>query len=190
MARSQRVLLCWTATLVALAVAFGLTACAGHESAAPKTKPTAAPQVKPTATPKAKPKPRPAARPTSRPPSKGKPKHAATAPRHPARPRGAGHRLPWHTNGTSLVAQARGRLLAIYGRPRAKHAILVLRNPDGNGTPRVVLVDSRRRDWVRVYLPTRPNGATGWVRARGVRVLRNPYRLVVYVRRHRLELWK
>src|SRR5437870_2725483 len=163
MARSQRVLLRGTATLVAVTVAFGLSACAGHESAAPKTKPTAAPKSKPASTPKAKPKPKPAVRPKSRPkPSKGKPKHAATPPRRPARPRGAGQRAPWHTNGTSLVAQARGRRLAIYGRPRAKHAILVLRNPDGNGTPRVVLVDSRRRDWVRVYLPTRPNGATGW----------------------------
>lgn len=32
---------------------------------------------------------------------------------------------------------------------------------------------------MRVYLPTRPNGRDGWVRARAVRLLRNPYRLVV-----------
>src|SRR5436309_2833031 len=83
----------------------------------------AEPKSKPASTPKAKPKPKPAGRPKSRPkPSKGKPKHAATPPRRPARPRGAGQRAPWHTNGTSLVAQARGRRLAIYGRPRAKHA--------------------------------------------------------------------
>src|SRR5207248_11615714 len=45
-------------------------------------------------------------------------------------------------------------------------------------------------NWVRVYLPTRPNGLTGWIRRRAVRLLHNPYRIVVRLRRHRLELWK
>src|SRR5262249_58407941 len=72
----------------------------------------------------------------------------------------------------------------------AARPVLLLRNPDRNGTPRVVLVRAERRKWVRVYLPTRPNGRTGWVRARAVRLLRNPYRLVVRLRGHRLVLWK
>jgi lipoprotein-anchoring transpeptidase ErfK/SrfK len=194
MRRSRRTLLGGTATLVAGAVAFALSACSGHESAAPKTKSTAAPTSKPASVPQAtsRPKPGPAAGPNARPrqkASKGKPK-PRPVPTRPARPRVAGHSVPWRPDGLSLVAQARGRRLAIYGRPRATRTSLLLPNPDGNGTPRVVLVDSTHRRWVRVYLPTRPNGAVGWVRRRAVRVLPNPYRVVVYIRRHQLELWK
>jgi lipoprotein-anchoring transpeptidase ErfK/SrfK len=38
-------------------------------------------------------------------------------------------------------------------------------------------------------MPTRPDGRTGWVRSRAVRVLRNPYRIVIHLRRHRLVLF-
>jgi lipoprotein-anchoring transpeptidase ErfK/SrfK len=100
------------------------------------------------------------------------------------------YHVPWRENGISYVAQARNRHLAVYASPHAAHPSLLLRNPDGNGTSRVVLVRGERGDWVRVYLPTRPNGRTGWVRARAVRLLRNPYRLVVRLRAHRIVLWK
>ena len=39
-------------------------------------------------------------------------------------------------------------------------------------------------------MPTRPDGRTGWVRRRAVRVLKNPYRIVIHLRRHRLDLWR
>ena len=180
MTRTRSILLGGTATLVVAAV----TACSGHKSAAPTTEPATTQNANPTSTVK----PRPVEHPK---PKRGKrrPKPANRAqPSKPA-PR-AGSHVPWHANGTSLVAQARGRRLAIYARPRAKRPLLLLRNPDGNGTPRVVLVHSRRPGWVRVYLPTRPNGRNGWVRERAVRVLRDPYRLVVHLRGHRLDLWK
>jgi lipoprotein-anchoring transpeptidase ErfK/SrfK len=38
------------------------------------------------------------------------------------------------------------------------------------GSPRVVLALESRDGWVRVALPTRPNGSTGWVRAEDVRL--------------------
>jgi len=66
---------------------------------------------------------------------------------------------------------------------------LVLRRRDWRGTPRTFLVRARRRGWVQVYLPTRPNGRTGWVRRRAVRLYTNRYRLIVRLQRHRLELW-
>ncbi len=65
-----------------------------------------------------------------------------------------------------------------------------LHNPDRIGTPRVLLVHSTNRDWVRVYLPLRPNGSTGWVHDRAVRLLRNPYRIVIRLSAHRLYLWR
>jgi lipoprotein-anchoring transpeptidase ErfK/SrfK len=54
----------------------------------------------------------------------------------------------------------------------------------------VLLVHSLRKRWVRLYMPTRPDGRTGWVRRRAVRLFRNPYRIVIRLRTHRLELWR
>jgi lipoprotein-anchoring transpeptidase ErfK/SrfK len=104
--------------------------------------------------------------------------------------RAAVHPLPWKRDGTSLVARTRDRWLAVYTTPRVKRATMLLRNPDSIGTPRILLVQSQRRAWIRVYLPTRPNGGTGWIQRRSVRLLRNPYRIVIHVRRHRLDLWE
>jgi len=183
--RTRRILLRGTATLVVAAAASALAACSsGRKSSAPPhthTTTTASPATtavetaRATAPPKAKPHRRP--------------KPAQTA-RPKRQRRAARYQVPWRANGVSLVAQARNRHLAVYARPHARRSAVVLRNPDGNGTPRVVLVRSRRGDWVHVYLPTRPNGRTGWVRAHAVRILRNPYRLVVRLRAHRIVLWK
>jgi lipoprotein-anchoring transpeptidase ErfK/SrfK len=46
------------------------------------------------------------------------------------------------------------------------------------------------RQWIHVYLPTRPNGSLGWIRGRAVTMYDNRYRLVVHLRAHRLQLWK
>ena len=43
---------------------------------------------------------------------------------------------------------------------------------------------------MHVYLPVRPNGSTGWVRAEAVKLLRNPYRIVVRLRTHRIYVWR
>jgi lipoprotein-anchoring transpeptidase ErfK/SrfK len=61
---------------------------------------------------------------------------------------------------------------------------------DELGTPRVFLVRAAWHNWLRVYLPTRPNGSFGWVRRRVVRTYTNQYRLVIRLRRHQLQLWK
>lgn len=189
MRRTRRILLRGAATLVAVAAAFALAACSGHKAAAPsgaepatsvarttRATTTAAPHTTAAPTTVAK-KPRPKAKQTRR--------------HRPARPHLATrYKVPWHSDGVSLVAHARSRHLAVYSRPRAPHPSLLLRNPGGNGTPQVVLVGAERGDWVRVYLPSRPNGRTGWVRARTVELLRNPYRVVVRLRAHRLALWK
>ena len=45
---------------------------------------------------------------------------------------------------------------------------------------------STTKKWIRVYLPTRPNGSEGWVRARAVRMYTNGYRIVVRLRAHKL----
>jgi lipoprotein-anchoring transpeptidase ErfK/SrfK len=157
-----------------------------HEQAVPPTSPRPAAPVEEqhSRQPKAKPKPR-ATR------SKPRPKHAVHRPARPVPlPRVAARKLPWRHDGTSEVAHAVNRRLAVYGRPGAKRPSVLLPNPDRLGVPRVLLVESQRNRWLRLYMPTRPDGRTGWVRRHAVRLLRNPYRIVVRLRSHRLELWR
>ncbi len=97
--------------------------------------------------------------------------------------------------GNSVVAHAKWRLIRVYPKPRAKRAKLVLRTRDARRSPVVFLVRWERRRWtsprwVQVYLPRRPNGATGWIRTGAARFLLNPYRVTIELRRHRLTVWK
>jgi lipoprotein-anchoring transpeptidase ErfK/SrfK len=186
--RSQQLLVAIAAAVVAAAIATVLVLRGGHGSGSPK-------QVAPaTATSPAKPvqkqrarSPRTKAHPTTR--VKTKP-----GGRRPARPvplpRATSRKLPWRPSGVSEVARAVNRRLAVYGRPGAVRPTVLLQNPDRLGIPRVLLVHSARRRWVRLYMPIRPDGRTGWVRRRAVRLLRNPYRIVVHLRGHRLDLWR
>ena len=90
----------------------------------------------------------------------------------------------------SHVVYVHVKRVAVYRSPQAKQPLILLRKHDGNGTQRAFLVRGTWRDWVHVYLPTRPNHRTGWVRRRAVRLLRDPYRVVIRLRSHRLELWR
>jgi lipoprotein-anchoring transpeptidase ErfK/SrfK len=106
------------------------------------------------------------------------------------KPRSQWHRVPWRPDGMSSVAHVQSRVIRVYASPRAKRPKLVLRRKDPRGTKRTFLVRAKREKWIRVYLPTRPNGSLGWVRRRAVRLYTNPYRLVVRLSRHRLLLWR
>jgi lipoprotein-anchoring transpeptidase ErfK/SrfK len=68
--------------------------------------------------------------------------------------------------------------------------MLMLGRRDKRGTQRAFLVRATRRDWLRVYLPMRPNGSLGWVRRQAVRLYTDSYRLVIRLRSHRLQVWK
>jgi lipoprotein-anchoring transpeptidase ErfK/SrfK len=98
--------------------------------------------------------------------------------------------LPWRRDGMSRVVHVKTRLIRVYASPRAKRPKLVLRKRDHRGTPRTFLVKSVRKKWVRVYLPTRPNGSQGWVRKRAVKIYTNGYRLVVRLKSRKLNVWR
>jgi len=98
--------------------------------------------------------------------------------------------LPWRLDGMSEVAHVRVGRIAVYRSPRAKHASLLLGRRDVNGTQRTFLVRATKGDWVRVFLPTRPNGSEGWVRRRAVRMYTNGYRLVIRLGSRELRLWR
>jgi len=106
------------------------------------------------------------------------------------KPQAGKRALPWEPDGMSRVVHVNVPRVAVYSSPSAKHALLVLRKHDARGTPRAFLVRRQTEKWVRVYLPTRPNGSQGWIRARAVREYTNGYRIVVGLHSHRLRLWR
>jgi lipoprotein-anchoring transpeptidase ErfK/SrfK len=87
------------------------------------------------------------------------------------------------------VAYARTRHVLVYSSPGADRPTRVLPNPY-HGTQLAFLVRRLRPRWVRVFLPLRPNGSSGWIRRSQVRVLRNDYRVRVELGRHRLSVWR
>ena len=91
-------------------------------------------------------------------------------------------------SGISLLARVIHRSIPIYPRAGAPRPSARLFNPNRYGFPRVFLVKHSDAAWLLVYLPERPNGSTGWVRRRDVRVVTDPYRLRIDLRRHRLTL--
>jgi hypothetical protein len=116
--------------------------------------------------------------------------HAAKPAAPKAKPRQQHQGLPWQPAELSLVAHVRVSRIPVYRSPQAVRPMLVLRRRDERGTQRAFLVRATQGDWVRVYLPTRPNGSLGWVRREGVRMYTNGYRLVIRLRRHELHLWR
>lgn len=61
-----------------------------------------------------------------------------------------------------------------------------LSNPNEVGAPLTFLVRAEEKGWLRVLLPLRPNGATGWIKATDVRLASHRYRITVELAAHRL----
>ena len=98
-----------------------------------------------------------------------KPAHVAPLPL-------AGHVKPWRGDGTSYVANARKSWLAVYSAPRPQRPSLFLRNRDTIGSAACACWSVRSN--------------RGWVPKKSVHLLKNPYRIQVRLRAHRLVLWK
>ena len=105
--------------------------------------------------------------------------------------------LPRSTDTVSRNAYASGTSLAIYDSPDASKPSMTLPNPwlydptvPTSQVPQVFLVGKEQPGWVQVYLPVRPNGTTGWVRATDVSVIPNPYRIKVELGAHRITVTK
>jgi lipoprotein-anchoring transpeptidase ErfK/SrfK len=64
-----------------------------------------------------------------------------------------------------------------------------------SGVPAVLLVTGASREvsgheWVRVLLAVRPNGASGWMQRKDVRLIVAPLRIRVHLATRTLELWR
>jgi hypothetical protein len=75
----------------------------------------------------------------------------------------------------------------VYARPGARKPLTSLPDPYRGGRL-AFLVRALRPHWARVYLPTRPNGSSGWVRRSQVRILVDWYRIRVDLGRRRLTV--
>jgi lipoprotein-anchoring transpeptidase ErfK/SrfK len=83
--------------------------------------------------------------------------------------------------------------------PVGPNGLIVYAGPDGVasqtlpasdelGSPLVLLATARHGAWFQALLPSRPNGATGWVRASDVTVSAPTYRVEVSRAAHQLQL--
>jgi lipoprotein-anchoring transpeptidase ErfK/SrfK len=123
---------------------------------------------------------------------------AADAPARtiPARPLPSGTGVP-ATNAppapaaaTTYVAQAVPARVAVFPAAGAAAPQTTLANPNENGAPLVFLVEQTQGDWIKVDLPIRPNGSTGWVRAADVKLAADPYSVDIALSAHRLTVHK
>jgi lipoprotein-anchoring transpeptidase ErfK/SrfK len=89
----------------------------------------------------------------------------------------------------SLVAEAKVAEVEIYDQPGAPEPARVLEHPTNVGTPLVFLVRERWGRWLKVLLPVRPNGRTGWVLVDQVTLFGHRYRIVVELREHRIRVF-
>jgi len=91
----------------------------------------------------------------------------------------------WSVSATAVVPRVRA-----FRRPGAARPFALFRNPNEYGQRSVFLVKELTDRWLHVYLPMRPNGATGWIPSRGVALSENPFRVSVDLGSNRLTLRK
>jgi lipoprotein-anchoring transpeptidase ErfK/SrfK len=93
---------------------------------------------------------------------------------------------PQYTAVTAAVSR-----VAVYDEPGDTTPSRTFAHPNPTyGTPRVFLVVEEQADWLKVMLPARPNGSTGWIRRSDVTP--NPphsYRIVVELGAHKLTVY-
>jgi len=100
--------------------------------------------------------------------------------------------------GTSEVARPRAEGDIVFRAAPADDAPVTatLPNPRPLATdppvsiPLVLLVAERQGDWLQVYLPIRPNGSTGWLRADEVDITTHPWRIEAALDEFRLRVFR
>ena len=88
------------------------------------------------------------------------------------------------------VATAVGASVGVHDSPVQPEPTRSLASPQPDGSTLVFLVKEERGDWLKVLLPLRPNGVTGWIRGSEVTVATHDYRIEVEVGAHKLTVWK
>jgi len=89
-----------------------------------------------------------------------------------------------------IVATAQVPSVEVFAAPNGDAVTMSLANPNEFDVPLVFRVETIQADWLKVMLPVRPNGSTGWVRAADVTTADDDWRLEVSLGAHRLTVWK
>ena len=91
----------------------------------------------------------------------------------------------------NVVASAAVPAVGVFTNPGDPEPAQTLGHPTKpNGTALVLLVTEQQPDWLRVLLPVRPNGSSGWVRVSDVTLTTHDYRMLIELGAHRLTVWK
>lgn len=94
------------------------------------------------------------------------------------------------------VATAKIRKVDVYNSPVQPEPARTLDNPQPSGAappgtfPLVMLVVEQRDDWLKVLLPIRPNGSSGWVKRSAVDLEAHTYKVVVELGEHRITVFR
>jgi len=97
--------------------------------------------------------------------------------------------LPATAHPSTTVAQAVGPVIDVF-EADGLNVIRSLDNPQPSGAPLVFVVVDQQDDRLKVSLPTRPNGSTGWVRRQDVSLTTHAYSIVVELAAHRITAFK
>ncbi|HEX2315066.1 MAG TPA: L,D-transpeptidase [Thermomonospora sp.] len=89
----------------------------------------------------------------------------------------------------SEIATVRGERISVFRQRGGGTAWKTLSNPNAYGAPRVLLVEQNAGAWLKVLLPVRPNGTTGWIRASDVRLARTTRRVLVDAKAFRFTVY-
>jgi len=89
----------------------------------------------------------------------------------------------------SLIAEATVPTVRVFRDPEDRKPFTTFENPGPWEIPRVFLIRQVREDWLRTYLPMRPNEASGWIEAKDVKLLETTYRLLVDLSNNRLTVF-
>ena len=90
----------------------------------------------------------------------------------------------------STVAQATVRQVGVYTTHGAAAPARTLANPQPSGAPLMFLVQEQRPGWLRVLLPVRPNGSSGWIHAAQVRLSHHNFRIIVTLGAHTITVYQ
>ena len=89
------------------------------------------------------------------------------------------------------VATAQVPKVSVWDAPGQGDPSQTFANPNPfYGSTRVFLVKQDKGDWLNVYLPERPNGATGWIRRSDVTLASHDFHIVVELGAHHLTAYE
>lgn len=86
------------------------------------------------------------------------------------------------------AATAIGASVDVYAEPGGA-VTSTLANPQQAGAPLTFLVVTKKKGWLQVSLPQRPNGSTGWIKSDAVTLNRLEYRLQASTENNTLVLY-